>query len=163
MLDHYRSAVLLAVAAVVLLIAGGPSKAALAGAGLAFVGAAITRAVDIARERRQEATQEEARRRADLDETRRLAYAALVAPTAPAAPELVATLVNALAHHGSAVDPDVAAGQIATVVNGADHSPERGLAASRIQRITAELDHPQKPGYFALQPGRPGTTVRPAP
>jgi hypothetical protein len=37
--------------------------------------------IDIARERREETAEEDARRRRDLDETRRLAYMALVAGT----------------------------------------------------------------------------------
>ena len=74
---RYWSAVLLAVASALLLVLGMPSKAALAGAGFAFLGAAVTRTVDLARESRVEATETEASRRRDLDETRRVAYMAL--------------------------------------------------------------------------------------
>jgi anti-sigma factor RsiW len=51
---------------------------ALAGAGFAFIGAAVTRAIDLAKERRAEAAQARADHRRDLDETSRLAYAALL-------------------------------------------------------------------------------------
>ena len=44
----YWTFVLLGIAAVVLLLAGAPTKAALAGAGFAFAGAAVTRFIDIA-------------------------------------------------------------------------------------------------------------------
>jgi hypothetical protein len=76
---RYWSAVLLVLAAVLLLVLGGPSKAALAGAGFAFLGAAVTRTVDLAKESRTGAAEASGRRRRDLDETRRLAYMALAA------------------------------------------------------------------------------------
>jgi hypothetical protein len=99
-LSHLWSVLLLAVAAIGFLVAGAPlSKEAAAGAGFALAGAAITRAVDVTQERRREQAEIRERRRADLDETRRLAYMALVAGTT-AHPELVATVANALAHHG---------------------------------------------------------------
>lgn len=97
MLRGYWSAVLLGLAAVVLLAVGAPSKAALAGAGFAFIGAAVTRGIDLAKERRADAARADADRRRDLDETRRLACMALYAADSRA-PELVAALVNALAH-----------------------------------------------------------------
>jgi hypothetical protein len=68
-LRGYWSAVLLGLAAVVLLVLGAPAKAALAGAGFALAGAAVTRAIDLAKERRAEAAQADANRRRDLDET----------------------------------------------------------------------------------------------
>jgi hypothetical protein len=76
----YWSAAILALAAVVLLILGAPTQAALAGAGFAFFGAALTRGIDVGRERRTAAAETQASRRRDLDETRRLTYAALLAP-----------------------------------------------------------------------------------
>ena len=48
----YWTFALLGIAAVVLLLLGAPTKAALAGAGFAFVGAAVTRLIDIVGERR---------------------------------------------------------------------------------------------------------------
>ena len=50
-LRRYWSAILLAGAAVVFLLVGAPTRDAVAGAGFAFVGAAVTRMIDIARER----------------------------------------------------------------------------------------------------------------
>ena len=134
------SAVLLGLAAILLLALGAPSKAALAGAGFAFIGAAVTRAVDLARERRAEAAQAEASRHCDLDETRRVAYMALYAADSRA-PELVATLVNAFAHHQSAVDPKLAAMHVATIVNGGPGDPRQSVLwlQGHIDRITAEL------------------------
>jgi hypothetical protein len=104
----YLSSVLLGVAAVVLLVLGAPAKAALAGAGFALIGAAVTRGIDLAKERRAEAAKTAADRRRDLDETRRLAYAMLSTRTMARDPLIVATIVNALAHHGLGADPDVA-------------------------------------------------------
>jgi hypothetical protein len=147
-LRGYWSAALLGVAAVVLLALGAPAKAALAGAGFALFGSAVTRGIDLAKEpraeeaqARAEATQADASRRRDLDETRRLVYAVLVARRAGGDPVLVATIVNALAHHGLAVDPDVAAGHVQNVVSNMPISrgnSERWLQ-EQIDRITAEL------------------------
>jgi hypothetical protein len=133
----YWSAVLLGVAAIVLLALGAPTKAALAGAGFAFIGAAITRGIDLANERRAAAVQADADRRRDLDETRRLLRAALVAGPVAAArePMLVATLVNALAYHGLGIDPAVANGHLHNL--GEDES--RRWAEGLLDRITAEL------------------------
>jgi hypothetical protein len=140
-LRAYWSAALLGLAAVVLLVVGAPAKAALAGAGFAFIGAALTRGVDLAKERRAAAAQADADRRRDLDETRRVAYIALHAGARSRAPELVATLVNALAHHGLAVDPDVAVTHIQNLVN--DLPIDRGWSErwlqEQIDQITAEL------------------------
>src|SRR5258708_5618102 len=131
---------LLGLAAVLLLAHGAPSKAALAGAGFALLGAAVTRAIDLARERQAEAARADADRRRDLDETRRVAYMALYAADSRA-PELVATLVNALAHHQSAVDPKLAAMHVATIVTGgAGDARQRVLGLQgHIDRMTAEL------------------------
>jgi hypothetical protein len=112
----YWSALVLAGTAVVLLIAGAPTRAALAGVGFALVGAALTRALDIAAQRRAATAQAEASRLRDLDETRRLAYAILNSRRSRDG-VIIATLVNALAHHGLAADPNVAAEHVASVLN----------------------------------------------
>ena len=140
-LRGYSSAVLLGLAAVLLLALGAPSKAALAGAGFALLGASVTRAIDLARERRAEAALADASRRRDLDETRRLAYAALLSPGVSRDPVLVATIVNALAHHQSAVDPKLAAVHVATIVNGGPGDPRQSVQWLQVQidRITVEL------------------------
>jgi len=139
-LRSYWSAVLLGLAAVVLLVLGAPEKAALAGAGFAFIGAALTRGVDLAKERRAEAAQADVERRRDLDETRRVAYMALLAHGSRA-PELVATIVNALAHHGLAVDPDLAAGHVKNLVSAmpVNLGESRRWLQEQIDRISAEL------------------------
>lgn len=135
MLRGYWSAALLGLAAVALLALGAPAKAALAGAGFAFIGAAVTRAIDLAKERNAESAQAQADRRRDLDETRRLAYMAIAVKASGAHAELVATLVNALAHHGSGLDPQVAAEHIQNL----DRSDSERWLREQIDRITAEL------------------------
>jgi hypothetical protein len=140
-LRGYLSAALLGVAAVVLLVVGTPAKAALAGAGFALFGAAITRGIDLARERRAAAGQAMADRRRDLDETRRLAYALLVkAPTGQRDPMLTATVLNALMHHGLDVEWDPAVDYLSLIDDGAPphHESSQWLMA-QIERITAEL------------------------
>jgi hypothetical protein len=138
-LRGYWSAVLLGLAAFVLLVLGAPAKAALAGAGFALLGAAVTRAIDLAKERRAEAAQADANRRRDLDETRRVAYMALQANSG--ARELVATIVNALAHHGLAVDPEEAARHVQNLVSNMpiDRDRSQRWLHQQIDRITAEL------------------------
>ena len=135
----YWTALFLGLVAVVLLRWSTPTKEALAGAGFALLGAALTRGVDLAKERRAEAVQADATRRKDLDETRRVIYIALTGGTTRA-PDLVATLVNALAYHGSGVDPEVASTHVANVVNagGPGGESERWLRG-QIDRINNEL------------------------
>ena len=55
--------------------------------------------------------------------------------------ELVATIVNALAHHGLAVDPDQAMTHLITIIRG-DPDVDNSLAWLRgeISRLTLELD-----------------------
>ena len=138
-LGRYWSAILLALAAIVFLLVGAPTKDAVAGAGFAFFGAAATRMIDIARERREETAEEDARRRRDLDETRRLAYMALVAGTTEH-PELVATIANGLAHHESRANPDEVAVNVAAVIRGKDNGESRRWLLAQVELITAELD-----------------------
>lgn len=136
----YGSAVVLVGIAVVLLIAGAPTRAALAGVGFALVGAALTRALDIAAQRRAAVAQAQASRLRDLDETRRLAYAVLNARRSRDG-VIIATLVNALAHHGLAADPNVAAEHVASVLNAPGLAPDsEQWLRQQIDRITAELD-----------------------
>jgi len=141
LLRGYWSAALLGLAAVVLLVLGAPARAALAGAGFALVGAAVTRAIDLAKERRAEAAQADANRRRDLDETRRVAYMALQANSR--APELVATVVNALAHHGLAVDPEEAGRHVQNLVSNLpiDRDRSQRWLQEQIDRINAELGY----------------------
>jgi len=143
----YWSAVLLGAAAVVLLIVGTPARAALAGAGFALFGAAVTRGIDLANERRADAVQADASRRRDLDETRRLAYALLERhQSEQSGPDAVlcGSLINALVHHGLDVDQKDAIGYVTAIDQGDAHTtefeedPVEWLLAL-IERMTAEL------------------------
>lgn len=138
---RYGFAALLAVTAAVLLVFGHTSKAALAGAGFAFLGAAVTRAVDIAREHRAEAAKARTSRQQDLDETRRIAYMALASRETDRY-EVAATVVNALAHHGLAIDPYEAMRNVLTLVAGGpgDVGESERWLRGLIARITSELD-----------------------
>ena len=139
----YLAPALLAVVALAFLIVGGPSEDAVVGAGFALAGAAATRAIDVAYERRRDAAEADANRRRDLDETRRLLYMALVVGRARQhqGAELVATIVNALVHHQSAIPVDEAVAHVAAVVRGGVGSESERWLEAQIERITHELDH----------------------
>jgi hypothetical protein len=79
------------------------------------------------------------RRSGDLDETRRPAYMALVAGTT-SRPELVATLANALAHHGLQVPFQEAVTHLAVVVRGELQGESGRWLQAQIARLTTELD-----------------------
>jgi hypothetical protein len=140
LLRGYASAAVLGIAAVVLLVLGAPARAALAGVGFAFIGAALTRAVDIARERRAAEEAATAARRRDLDETRRLAYAMLATRPSQRDGMLLATLINALVHHGAGVSRHDAEMHLSLVAAGSPSWHESTLwLEAQIDRITAEL------------------------
>jgi hypothetical protein len=63
-----------------------------------LVGAALTKALEIYQLRRDERSNDAERRRAGLDETRRLLYMIRWSTGEPS-PELLATVANALVHH----------------------------------------------------------------
>jgi hypothetical protein len=141
------SVLLLAVAAVGFLLAGAPlTKEAAAGAGFALAGAAITRMVDVAQERRREQAVAQERRRTDLDETRRVAYMALIAGETRwtlqsiSAYELIATVANAFAHHGHQVPFEEAATHLAEVVNGETEGDSGRWLREQIDQLTAKLE-----------------------
>jgi len=141
LLRPYSSALLLAGIAAVLLAGGFATGATVVvGAGFASLGAAATKAVDVAQERHRRAVEEDASRRRDLDETRRVIYMALLAG-ATNRYELAATIVNALAHHGLAVDSEAAKTHaLAVVERGRDSGGEsRRWLERQIERINAEL------------------------
>lgn len=139
------SAVPLALAAVVLLALGAtlsaPASTAMVGAGSALAGAAATRIIDLDRERRAEEAQAAKSRLIDLDETRRVAYMAL-ASLETERYELAATIVNALAHRGSAVDPDIAMRHVIAIVNRepGDTGESEAWLRARIKQIITELN-----------------------
>jgi hypothetical protein len=153
-LAYYWSAALLTIASILLIVLGVVLHArgtALLGAGSALAGAAFTRTVDLARERRAETVRAREARERDLDETRRIAYMALTSRETDRY-ELVATIVNALAHHGSAVDPDEALRHVTAVVKGSagkTNESETWLR-NQIHRITADLS----PGSANILTGR---------
>ena len=145
MLRYHWSALPLALVAIVLLVLGAvlsaPASTAMVGAGSALAGAAATRIIDLDRERRIEAGQAEANRQRDLDETRRLVYMALAARRTERY-ELAATIVNALAHHGSAVDPDMAMRHVTAIVTDSpsETSQSEVWLRAQVDRITTELN-----------------------
>jgi hypothetical protein len=139
-LSAYWSVLLLAVFAVGFLVAGAPvTKEAAAGAGFALEGAAITRMVDVAQERRRDKAAAQGRRRADLDETRRVAYMALIAGDTGHY-ELVATVANQLAHHRLQVPFPEAAAHLAAVASGDTEGESARWLQDKIDHITAKLD-----------------------
>lgn len=83
----------------------------------------------------------------DRDETRRLLYMALYAGQTPRY-SLVGTLVNALAHHGSGLDPDEVGEHVLTVV--AEYTADRearnastAWLRAQIERLSAEESQPE--------------------
>jgi hypothetical protein len=138
----YLASALLAVVALAFLIVGGPSKDALVGAGFALAGAAATRAIDVAHERRRDAAEADANRRRDLDEVRRLLYMTLVLGRAQQhqGAELIATIVNSLVHHQFAVAVDQAVAHVAAVVRGDMGGESERWLEAQIERITHELN-----------------------
>jgi hypothetical protein len=81
-----------------------------------------------------------ASRNRDLEETRRLASAILNARRSRDG-ALIATLAGALACHGLATDPGVAALHVASVLNGPGLAPQsEQWLRQQTDRITAEPD-----------------------
>jgi hypothetical protein len=104
---------------------------------------AAARIIDLERERRAQVAQSEVSHQRDLDETRRIAYMALACRETERY-ELVATIVNALAHHGSAVDPDHAMRHLITIIRGGpDVDNSLAWLRGEISRLTIELDAQQ--------------------
>ena len=144
MLRNHWSAVPLGLAAVVLLalsaVLSAPTSTALVGAGSALAGVAATRFIDLEREHRAQVAQSEASHQRDLDETRRIAYMALACRETERY-ELVATIVNALAHHGSAADPVQAMRHLINITKGGpDVDNSLAWLRGEIGRLTTELD-----------------------
>jgi hypothetical protein len=126
---------------------GGTASTALVSAGAALAGAALTRAVDLGKEHRVEAqqalvgqAQEREQRLRDLDETRRIAYMALLASRSSRSPEIGATIVNALAHHGLGLDPEEVAQHVEGLLAMASPDPrDEQWLQGVIDRITDEI------------------------
>ena len=95
--------------------------------------------MDVAQERRRDKAAAQERRRADLDETHRVAYMALIAGNTGYY-ELVATVANQLAHHGLQVPFPEAAAHLAAVASGDTEGDSARWLQERIDHITAKLD-----------------------
>jgi hypothetical protein len=127
----YRSVVALGAAAPAFLLVGAfADQNATTVAGLALAAATVTRWIDVA-------VQQSDSRRKDLNETRRVLYMARLAGQTPHA-ELVGTIVNALAHHGSEIDAREASVMVADAINGG--AAGRVWVDQQIAQITAKLD-----------------------
>lgn len=64
--------------------------------------------------------------------------------------ELVATIVNALAHHGLAADPDQAMRHLITIIRGApDMDNSLAWLRGEIGRLTIELDRNRQAPHYS--------------
>ena len=75
----------------------------------------------------------------DRDETRRLAYTALVEVDDPRDRELAGTLVNALVHHQRAATDAEALEKVARLLNSPADPDARQWMLEHVKRLTAEL------------------------
>lgn len=91
------------------------------------------------REGRDDAMNEQDVVARDRDETRRLLYMALYARRTDRY-NLVGTLVNALAHHGSGLDPDEVGEHVLGAVGYGDNQEHVSWLRQQITRLTSELD-----------------------
>jgi hypothetical protein len=143
-LHYVWSVVPLALAAIVLLVLGAVGRAsantAMVGAGSALAGAATARFVDLDRERRTEARRSEESRKRDLDETRRLAYIALMSKGSRNY-ELAATIANSIEHHQRAAEWGVAMQHLKILADGGpgDVGESEEWLFEQIHGITDEL------------------------
>ncbi len=71
----------------------------------------------------------------DLDETRRLLYAALLSTKVERRYELAGTLVNALVHHGLQISEAEATGHVVAVLNSRDEASMTWMR-EQIQKLT---------------------------
>lgn len=110
------------------------------GAGSALAGAAAARFIDLDRERRTEAKRAEDDRKRDLDETRRLAYMALMSKGTRNY-ELAATIANALVHHQQAAEVGDALTYLTALADGGpgDIDASEEWLNEQIWGITSEL------------------------
>ena len=126
-------------------VGSAPASTAMVGAGSALAGAAAARFIDLDREHRIGVKQAEDGRKRDLDETRRLAYMALMSKGTRNY-ELAATIANALVHHQQAAAVGDALNHLTALANGGpgntDESEE--WLNDQIWEITSELgDYPK--------------------
>jgi hypothetical protein len=139
----YWPMALIGLVAAVLLIVGTSSGEALAAAGFTFAGVAVARFLDLANEQHRKRTEDRAARRRDLDETRRLAYAALARSRTFLDIDgamLAGTLVNALVHHGVGVDAEEAVETVPRIVSGTQPNETAAWLRDKIDLLTYALD-----------------------
>lgn len=135
---------LFALMAAVLLAVGaggsGAASTALVGAGSALAGVAGARFIDLDRERRAEQRAVAESRKRDLDETRRLAYFALMSKGTRNY-ELAATVTNAIEHHQQGAEFGEAFKHLKTLADGGpgDISVAEDWIYSQIFEIGEEL------------------------
>jgi hypothetical protein len=138
------SASLFALMAAVLLGVGaggsGAASTALVGAGSALAGVAGARFIDLDRERRAEQRLAAESRKRDLDETRRLAYCALMSKGTRNY-ELAATIANAIEHHQQGAAFGEAFEHLKTLADGGpgDISEAEGWLYDQVFGIGEEL------------------------
>lgn len=143
----YLSAIVLAIGALLFFYYGRSDvRESAAAAGFALLGAALVRWLDVWNEQASKREMSIAEQRKALDETRRVAYMALLAGTS-GRHELVGTLVNALVHHAKVTSYEEAAANVPTVVNGADESSEPGTwLRHKIHLMTERLERLRSTG-----------------
>jgi hypothetical protein len=110
--------------------------AAMVGAGAALAGAGATKLADLAGELRAEARQADEDDRRDMDETRRLAYSALMSKGS-GNHYLAATIANALAHHQRLAGRDEALAHLKAL---ADNAPGAGRSEQWLNERIREID-----------------------
>jgi hypothetical protein len=122
--------------AVMVLLVLGAVPGLSVSAGAAMVGAAATRSSILA----GSAGPKPRRQQRAAGETQRPAYMVLAARDSGRR-ELAATVVNALALHQSAVDPDIAMRHVTAIMNGrdGDTSGSEAWFRGQIARLTGEL------------------------
>jgi hypothetical protein len=146
----------LAIVAITLIALGGmesgSASTALAGAGAALAGAAATEFSGLLRQRRAQDREDEKERRRDLDETRRLAYMALMSKGTRSY-EVAATIANALGHHQQADDIADGLAHLTALANGdPDNGGEReAWLNGLIEMLSIQLGDRRKlaDGYLA--------------
>jgi hypothetical protein len=143
-IKYYWTGILFALISVGLFVLGvaySEERSLLVGAGSALAGATFTRVADQTREHRAEQAAARANHQRDLDETRRVAYMALLCGKTDRY-EVAATTINALVHHGAGVDfSEAFVYVIAAVQGGRSCKAKVGRAwlQEQIGRITGEL------------------------
>jgi hypothetical protein len=123
--------------------ASGAAASAFAGAGAALAGSAATLIGGRVNESRAKARSDEASRATDLDESRRLAWMALLSKGAENY-SLAASLLNALVYHQREANVEDAVKHLSALASGKDCDRSERWLRGHIQRINDELDAPAR-------------------